>query len=191
MSSEKMPMIFRENVDLDDPSDVERAVGAAESEEKRQALLSAARALPVGRATLRVALEPVLVRKGEKHPQSGVEIEEDAVALRQNVMFSWATEQFPWCPTGSDTRKELGVMVPYFQAMLGASLLEHAVTVLEGRVMPGVPDPLETWKGALRKLSDTTLQVLMPVTEDVLRWLGDKSGAWAEAEALLGKEGVS
>lgn len=182
---------LRESVDLDDPADVERALAAARNEEVREALAAAAKAFPVGRAVLRVALEPIVVRKGEVNPQTQEVMEEDGVALRQSVMFSWATEKAEWCPEGSENRKELAVVVPYFQAMLGASLLEHAVTVLEGRKVPGMPDPMEDWKGAMRKLADTTLGVMQPMTEDVLRWLGDKTGAWAEAEALLGKEGVS
>ena len=182
---------FRENVNLDDPADVERAVTEAETEEAKSAILSAASAMPIGRATLRVGLEPVKVEKGSVNPQTGEAMEEDGVALRQSVMFSWVTEEYDWCPQGSDCRKELGVVVPYFQAMLAASLLEHAVSVLERRAPLTGEDPMAEWKAGMRKLADTTLLLMQPPMEDVLRWLGDKTGAWAEAEALLGKEGVS
>ena len=94
----------RENVNLDDPEDVERAMTEAETEEAKSAILAAASSLPIGRATLRVGLEPVKVEKGMVNPQTGEEMEEDGVALRQSVMFSWVTEEYDWCPKESDAR---------------------------------------------------------------------------------------
>lgn len=168
------------DLDLDDPTVADRV-----PEEDREAVRQAARSKALATVTLRLLTDPRLIPAGEKDPDTGEVLAEPAVGLETGVIFQWTTLDPEWAPEGSEYRKELSAMMPYFQAVLGLQLLANSTMALERALTPEQAEELKSFlEGSNRLLAGQAI-LYQPIFEMVMNWYSDRSGARAEAMALL------
>lgn len=168
------------NLDLDDPGVVDSV-----PEDQRDAVAQAIRSKALATVTLRLLTDPRLIPAGETDPDTGKVLEEPAVGLETGVIFQWNTVEQPWAPAGSEHRKELSAMMPYFQAVLGLQLLANSTMTLERELTDEQREELALFLDGSNRLLAGQAVLYQPIFEMVMNWYSERSGARAEAVALL------
>lgn len=184
MSGKDSRSVIRGPVDLDDPGSVEKAASEAQESEAAE-IRKAALAKLVGVAKLRLLTLPKKLGPGDPNPETGEPLTEAAAGLETGVIYQWETLDQPWAMPGTATRKELAAMVPYLQALLGLQLLANSHAVLAERLSEEQREDMKTFLESSERLIAVQAILYQPVIEMVMNWYCDRSGAAAEAEALL------
>lgn len=184
MMAEDRRSMIRGALDLDDETSVQDALERA-SPEQAEDIRRAALARPVGKATLRLLTIPRRLEAGDPNPETGEPLAEPGAGLETGVIYQWETTEVPWAPAGSEIRKELSAMVPYLQAMLGLQLLANSHAVLAERLTEEQKGEMKTFLESANRLIVAQGILYQPVFEMLMNWYCERSGAQAQAEALI------